>query len=144
MSKSDPSETACLFLTDDADSIAFKIRKAKTDSISEVFYNAESRPEVANLLDIFAALTRQSGPELSKQYAGKQVSKLKSDLTDALVDHFAPIARRIEELNAQPDVVDQVLTEGADHAREIAHCTMDHLSQAIGLYRPSLQPRATS
>jgi tRNA synthetases class I (W and Y) len=59
MSKSDPSEVACLFLTDDADRIAFKIRKAKTDSIPEVYYDLENRAEVANLLDILAALTRQ-------------------------------------------------------------------------------------
>jgi hypothetical protein len=84
------------------------------------------------------------GSEVYAQYEGKQVAKLKGDLTAALVDHFAPISARIAQLNAQPDVVDQVLLDGAEYASEMAERTLDHLRDAVGLYRPVIGSTTTT
>src|SRR5690349_12752584 len=92
MSKSDPSEQSRISLTDDADAIALKIRRAKSDSILGVSYDPEQRPEASNLLTIFAALAERPRSEIEALYADTSFSEFKSRLADLAVEKLAPIA----------------------------------------------------
>jgi tryptophanyl-tRNA synthetase len=134
MSKSDPSDLSRINLTDDADTIAKKIRKAKTDpdALPESKEGLAGRPEAANLLGIYAALSEAGIEEVIQQFAGQQFSKLKQDLADLAVDKLSPIAGEMQRLMADPGHIDAVLKDGSDRARAIAAPIMDDVRRIIG------------
>ena len=137
MSKSDPSDFSRINLTDDADAIALKIRKAKTDP--EPLPSDEAglarRPEAENLVGIYAALTDKSRAEALRDIGGAQFSTFKAALADAAVARLAPIGAEMKRLLDSPDYVDEVLRDGAERARAIAAPIMDSVKDIVGFLR---------
>jgi tryptophanyl-tRNA synthetase len=121
MSKSDPSDQSRINLNDDADTIAKKIRRARTDP-EPLPGNAEglaSRPEARNLIGIYAALSDRSAGDVLREFAGAEFSRFKAQLTDLCVDKLGPISAEMKRLTADPAHVDGLLANGAARARAI-------------------------
>jgi len=137
MSKSDPSEYAHIALTDDADAIVQKIRKAKTDAepLPGEPAGLAGRPEADNLVGIFAALGDETKADVLRRFAGSSFSAFKNALADLTVARLGPIRAEILRLNADPAHVDSVLASGADKARTIARPVMDAVKDIVGLLR---------
>ncbi len=137
MSKSDPSDYARINLTDDADTIAQKIRKAKTDPepLPGEEAGLESRPEADNLVGIYAALAGTDRATVLKEYGGAQFSVFKTALADLSVAKLSPIAGEMRRLTADPGYIDDVLARGAHQAREIAGPVMDAVKDIVGFLR---------
>src|SRR5918911_173966 len=137
MSKSDPSDFSRINLTDDADAVALKFRKAKTDP--EPLPSDEAglahRPEADNLVGIYAALTDSSKAATLRDYGGAQFSTFKAALADAAVARLAPIGAEMKRLLDSPDHTDQVLRDGAERARAIAAPIMDSVKDVVGFLR---------
>ncbi len=137
MSKSDPSDYSRINLTDDADAVAQKIRKAKTDP--EPLPGEEAglahRPEADNLVGIFAALRGQTKPDLLRDFGGAQFSTFKAALVDLAVDRLGPIGAEMKRLNADPGHIDAVLADGAERASVLARGTMEAVKDIVGLIR---------
>ena len=132
MSKSDPSEQSRISLIDDADAIALKIRRAKSDSILGVSYDPEKRPEASNLLTIFAALAERPRSEIETLYADTSFSEFKSRLADLAVEKLAPIAGEMRRLQADPGHLDRILRDGAERAGAIAEKVLAQAYDAVG------------
>ena len=137
MSKSDPSEFAHIALTDDADVIAQKIRRAKTDPepLPSEIEGLKGRPEADNLVGIFAALGEETKEGVLRRFGGGQFSTFKNALADLAVAKLAPIRSEILRLDADPAHVDSVLADGAERARAIARPIMDQAKDVLGLIR---------
>lgn len=135
MSKSDPSDYSRITLTDDADTIAKKIRKATSDSIEGVTYDPEGRPEVANLLTIYAALTYSTAQAVAEKYASASTSSFKSNLSEIAVEKLSPITARMRELMNDHSTLDAILRDGANRARAIAQPILDATMQRVGFLR---------
>ena len=137
MSKSDSSEYSHIALTDDADTIVQKIRKAKTDPhpLPSEVAGLSGRPEADNLIGIFAALTDVTKTEVLRRFAGSQFSSFKNALADAAIERLKPIRAEILRLANDPTYVDSVLAGGADKARTIAEPNMDAIKDILGLIR---------
>jgi tryptophanyl-tRNA synthetase len=137
MSKSDPSDYSRINLTDDADAIAQKIRKAKTDPepLPSEEKGLETRPEADNLVGIYAALANRPKADLLAQFGGAQFSGFKSSLVDLAVEKLSPIAAEMKRLTADQAYVDQVLADGSDRARAIAAETMSAVKDIVGMVR---------
>jgi tryptophanyl-tRNA synthetase len=137
MSKSDPSDLSRINLTDDADAIATKIRKAKTDPeplpMDEGGY--ASRPEADNLTGIYAALTGKPKAAVISEFAGQQFSVFKKALADAAVAKLEPMGREIKRMMDDPAEIDRILVDGASRARAIAKPVMDEVKDIVGLIR---------
>lgn len=132
MSKSDSSDMSRINLTDDADTISLKIRRAKSDSIQGVSYDAENRPEASNLLTIFAALSDQNRAQVEAEYADAQFSTLKSDLADLAVAKLAPIAEEMRRLLDDLGELDRQLEAGARRANERADTIIKEVNDIVG------------
>jgi tryptophanyl-tRNA synthetase len=132
MSKSDASPNAAIALTDDAAAIRRKIRRAVTDSGSEVVA-APEKPALTNLLTIYSLLSGEPIPALEARYTGKGYGAFKTDLAEVVVSSLAPIQARLAELDANPDIARSVLAEGADRARARAIPKMAEVRDRMGL-----------
>jgi tryptophanyl-tRNA synthetase len=134
MSKSDESDMSRINLTDDADTIANKIRRAKTDPLPLPASKDElkDRPEAENLLAIHAALSDQSLDASIAQFAGRQFSVFKPALADLMVARLEPINTRMRRLMADPAQIDRILHDGAARARAIATPVMDAVKRQVG------------
>lgn len=137
MSKSDPSDYSRINLTDDADAIAQKIRKAKTDPepLPTEEKGLAARPEAENLVSIYAALADSTVADVLKDFGGAQFSSFKSALADVAVSKLAPIAGEMRRLMGDSGYIDRVLAEGATKARTIASETMNGVKDIVGLLR---------
>jgi tryptophanyl-tRNA synthetase len=137
MSKSDASDYSRINLTDDADTIAQKIRKAKTDPepLPTEEKGLETRPEADNLVGIYAALSGHSKQEVLRDFGGGQFSSFKNALVELCVVKLAPIASEMKRLVADPGHVDAILVDGADRARAIAEETMLKTKDVMGFVR---------
>ncbi|ELR14070.1 tryptophan-tRNA ligase [Acanthamoeba castellanii str. Neff] len=133
MSKSDPNDRSRINLTDSKDEILFKLQKAKTDPLPGIVYDPENRPELANLLSIFSALTNRSVESLCHEYADAKMPDFKNALAPHLVDTVGPIGERIRELRDKPQWVEDVLQQGASRARTIARRNLQEVKQVIGM-----------
>lgn len=138
MSKSDTSDYARINMTDDQDAIALKLRKAKTDPlpIPATAAGLEGRPEAANLLGIWAALSDSSLDAALAQFGGSAFSDFKRDLTDLAVARLAPINAEMRRLLADPGTIDAVLKEGGERARALSQPIMDRVKEIVGFLRP--------
>jgi tryptophanyl-tRNA synthetase len=136
MSKSDPSNLSRINLIDDADAIANKIKKAKTDAgtVPGDRDGLKDRPEVQNLAGIFAALTDRKVDDILHDYNGQGFGAFKSALADAMVAHLAPITAEYRRLLSDPAEIDRTLTDGAARARTIAAPIMDEVRRAVGFW----------
>src|SRR3989442_2944763 len=139
MSKSDASDNSRINLTDDADTIAQKIRKAKTDPepLPSEEKGLENRPEADNLVGIYSALSERSKADILKEFGGGQFSNFKNSLVELCVAKLAPIASGLKRLVANPGHVDAILVDGADRARAIAVETMKATKDIVGFVRKS-------
>jgi tryptophanyl-tRNA synthetase len=137
MSKSDPSDYSRINLTDDADAIAQKVRKAKTDAepLPSEAKGLEGRPEAENLVAIYAALTEASVDDVLRQHGGAQFSSFKAALVDIAVSKLAPIAGEMRRLLADPSHIDAVLADGSRRAKAMAHETMTAVKDIVGFVR---------
>ncbi|OSI51549.1 tryptophan--tRNA ligase [Bradyrhizobium canariense] len=137
MSKSDASDNSRINLTDDADTIAQKVRKAKTDPepLPTEEKGLEARPEADNLVGIFAALSGRSKADVLRDFGGGQFSSFKNALVDLCVTKLAPIAGEMKRLVAAPGHIDAILNDGADRARAIADETMKLSKDIVGFIR---------
>ena len=137
MSKSDSSDNSRINLTDDADTIAQKIRKAKTDPepLPSEEKGLEARPEADNLVGIFAALSGRTKADVLGEFGGGQFSGFKNSLVELCVAKLAPIASEMKKLVADPGHVDAILVDGSDRARAIADETMKLTRDIVGFIR---------
>lgn len=135
MSKSDESDYSRLVMTDSADAIALKIRKAKTDPLPmpETAEAMAERPEAANLIQIYAALANQTKPQVISDYAGRSFSDFKKDLADLCVSVLGPIGGEMKRLMDDPTEIDKVLKLGTERAREIAEPILAETKALMGL-----------
>jgi tryptophanyl-tRNA synthetase len=134
MSKSDPSDLSRLNLTDDADTIAKKIRKAKTDPepLPTEKEGLKGRPEADNLAGIYAALSGESVEKVLGQYGGGQFSVFKNALADLAVAKLGPVGEETKRLQADRAYVESVLRDGSDRARAIAAPIMRKAREIVG------------
>ena len=135
MSKSDPSDLSRITLTDDENAIAKKIRKAKSDKdvLPDTSEGLEGRPEAANLLGIFAALSDIEIEKVINNYGGKNFSKLKGDLADLAIAKLSPFQDEMRRLVLDINYIDSVLSAGADCARALSEPVLREVRDIIGL-----------
>ncbi|WP_337189329.1 tryptophan--tRNA ligase [Phenylobacterium sp.] len=136
MSKSDPSDYSRINLTDDADAIAQKIRKARTDAepLPETAEGLEGRAEAKNLIGIYAALAGKAEAEVLAEYAGQGFGAFKPRLADLAVAVMGPIGGEMRRLLSDPGEIDRVLTDGAGRARAIAAPTLAEVKALVGFW----------
>lgn len=137
MSKSDSSDFSRIHLKDDADTIALKIRKAKTDPnpIPQTQDELEQRPEAKNLLTLYAAMQHCSLQDACNTFSGASFSVFKDALTDVLVESLRPISTRIHHLMGEPTALDHLLKQGAENASHHAENTLKEVQDLIGILR---------
>ena len=137
MSKSDPSDMSRINLTDDADTIMQKVKKAKTDPepLPDDIKGLEARPEAANLVGVYAAMASIGVSEVLNQFAGKGFGAFKPALADLLVEKLAPINTRFADLRQDRAALDAILRTGAEKARTLAAPTLSAAYDALGLVR---------
>ncbi len=137
MSKSDPSDMSRINLTDDADTIARKIRKAKTDPapLPDNVEGLADRPEARNLVNIYAALADTTPEAVIADHAGQQFGTFKPSLADLAVAKLAPISEEMDRLMQDVDQIDRILGRGAERAREIAAPILERTYDIVGMVR---------
>ncbi|GAD58377.1 tryptophan--tRNA ligase [Brevundimonas sp. BAL450] len=137
MSKSDPSDMSRINLTDDADAIAGKIRKSKTDMgvMPAPDEALDDRPEVKNLIAIYAALSDQSREQVTAEFAGQGFGAFKPKLAELAVSSLAPVTAEMRRLMNDPAEIDRVLKSGAERAAEIADPVVDEVKRIVGFWR---------
>ncbi|KAG1647905.1 Tryptophan--tRNA ligase [Nymphon striatum] len=135
MSKSDPSDASRINMTDDADAIAKKIRKAKTDpdALPSEIAGLADRPDARNLVNIYAALNDQSVEDVLRDVGGQQFGTFKPALADLAVSKLAPISTEMARLMAEPDEIDRILAKGAAQAREITAPILKKTYEIVGM-----------
>jgi tryptophanyl-tRNA synthetase len=137
MSKSDPSDMTRINMTDDADAIMSKIKKATTDPnpLPEDIEGLKGRPEVENLVGIYAATTERTPAEVLKEFGGKGFGVFKPALAETLAAKLSPIAAEMRRLNADSAALDAILKDGAERARAIAAPIMAEVRERVGFWR---------
>ncbi len=137
MSKSDPSDMTRINLTDDADTILSKFKKATTDPqpLPESADGLEGRPEVANLVGIYSALAEMSQAEVLKEFGGKGFGVFKPALAEVAVQKLAPIAAEQRRLMGDIATLDAMLRDGAERANAIAEPVMEDVRRVVGFWR---------
>ena len=138
MSKSDPSDLSRINMTDDADAIAKKIRKAKTDpdDLPAAPDQFDGRPEAANLMGIYAALADIDIAEVCNKFGGQQFSAFKQELADLAVETLAPMQDELRRLMGDETHVDTVIADGVPRARAIAEPVLAEVHDIVGFLRP--------
>ncbi|QGM46319.1 tryptophan--tRNA ligase [Methylocystis heyeri] len=137
MSKSDASEYSRINLSDDADQIAQKIRKAKTDPepLPSEEKGLEGRPEANNLVGIFAALSSRAKTDVLSEFGGANFSSFKNALVDLSVAKLSPITAQMRRIREDEGYIDQVLRDGSERARAIARENMNAVKDIVGFLR---------
>jgi tryptophanyl-tRNA synthetase len=138
MAKSDESDFSRINMGDDAETIRLKIRRAKTDPhpLPSDSAELESRPEAANLLGIYAALSGETLEQTVARFAGSEFSKFKDALAERLIETLAPIEADRARLMAEPGYIDGILRRGAERARAIAEPVLARTYELVGMLRP--------
>ncbi len=137
MSKSDPSDLSRINLTDDRDTIAAKLRKAKTDPepLPSEVDGLGGRPEAQNLVGIYAALSGRTTADVLSQFGGGQFSGFKTALTELAVETLGPVGAEMKRLMDDAAYIDSVLKDGGERASAIARPVMDGVKDIIGFIR---------
>jgi tryptophanyl-tRNA synthetase len=138
MSKSDPSDQSRINLNDDPETIALKVRRAKTDPepLPSEAEGLAHRPEARNLVGIYAALDDSDHAAVLREHGGKGFGDFKKVLADLLVDKLTPIAAETKRLLADPGTIDAILREGAGRAAAIADPIVAKAEDLVGFLRP--------
>lgn len=132
MSKSAESDNSRINLTDTADEIVMKIKKAKSDIVQGVSYDEANRPEISNLINIFASISGVDKQKIVEKYASSSISDFKKDLADILVFHLEPISKKIDDLMNNQDYLDQILQEGSKKSSDIATQNISKVKNIMG------------
>lgn len=137
MSKSAESDMSRINLTDDAETIADKIKRAKTDPLPlpETVEELKDRPEANNLITIYAALSAKTKAEIVAEFAGQQFSQFKPKMAELCVAQLSPITARMRELMADTGEIDRILARGAEKARSIAEPVMRDVTKLMGFWK---------
>lgn len=137
MSKSAESDMSRINLTDDADTIADKIKRAKTDPLPmpESVEELKDRPEADNLITIYAALSNKSKKDVVAEFAGQQFSQFKPKMAELCVSQLSPITTRMRELMEDTGEIDRILARGAEKARAIADPVMRDTTKLMGFWK---------
>jgi len=135
MSKSDENQNSCIFLTDDAETIRKKISRAVTDSGSEIVYDPEHKPAVANLMTIYHHMRGLTMKEIETLFQGKGYGDFKKELADVVIEHLAPITAKILEYREHPEELAAILDHGRDEAKKMASEKMKIVRDRVGLGR---------
>ena len=143
MSKSDSNPNNILALLDPPSLVTKKIKKAVTDTETEVRFDPQNKPGISNLLTIFAAVTNQAIASLENTYQCTGYGKFKNDLAEALVAFITPIQNHHQQLRQDMNYLNQVLHEGAINAMQRANITLNRVKEAIGLIRDSYRLQKT-
>ncbi len=135
MSKSDPSDQSRINLTDDANTIAQKFRKARTDPepLPETYGELKDRPEARNLVDIYAALAGISTDDVMAEHGGAGWGQFKPRLAEVAVETMGPIGAEMNRLMADPGEIDRILGDGAARAEEIAAPILARTYEIVGM-----------
>ncbi len=135
MSSSDPSDMTRINMTDDADAIAKKIRKAKTDpdALPSEVDGLSERPEARNLVNIYAALSDQTAEQVLAEVGGKQFGEFKPMLSELAVSKLAPISSEMARLMGEEAEIDRILANGAEKARAIAAPILQQTYDIVGM-----------
>ncbi|MEM9738570.1 MAG: tryptophan--tRNA ligase [Pseudomonadota bacterium] len=140
MSKSDPADTSRINLIDDTDTIAKKIKKAKTDTLGDMPVDVDGfkgRPEVENLVGIYTALSGDSFEQVLAEYGGQGFGKFKPALADLACEKLAPVTAEMRRLLEDPGEIDTQLSRGAESARDIATPILQEVREVIGFWKPT-------
>jgi len=140
MSKSDPSDYSRINLLDDADAIAQKVRKARTDPepLPETAEGLAARPEADNLVGVYAALSGLSKAEVLARYAGQGFGTFKPALADLAVSVLGPISAEMRRLVGDPAEIDRILAAGAERASAAAEPVVAEAKRIVGFWRSSI------
>ncbi|NVK99885.1 tryptophan--tRNA ligase, partial [Ruegeria pomeroyi] len=135
MSKSDPSDMSRINMTDDADAIAQKIRKAKTDpdALPSEIDGLEGRPDARNLINIYAALADRSVEQVLADVGGKQFGEFKPMLAELAVAKLSPISSEMARLMNDQAEIDRILARGAERARAITAPILKRTYEIVGM-----------
>jgi tryptophanyl-tRNA synthetase len=134
MSKTDPDPNSCIYLNDSDDVITKKIKRAVTDSGSEITYD-DAKPGVKNLIGIQAAITGRAPSEIVASYAGKQYGHLKVGTAEVVAQAVKPIREKAQHLLGDLAYLDQILARGAERARTRAQKKLDLVGERVGFLR---------
>ena len=134
MSKSSPNPQSRIDITDTDKTLRKKIQKSLTDSESYISYDADARPGVVNLVNIYSALSGETVEEVYKRYEGKEwfTADLKRDLADILVEKLGPIREEVIRLQNDQSYLNQVLQNGAERARTVAQENIQTIHKMLG------------
>ncbi len=137
MSKSDESDYSRINLTDNAEAIAVKIKKAQTDAepLPMAVEGLKDRPGADNLVTIYAALKGCSRADVLAEFGGQQFSVFKPALAAVAVEHLTPITARMNDLLAHPDKIDRILAEGTEKARALAEPVLREAMDIMGFWK---------
>ena len=137
MSKSAESDMTRINLTDDADTITKKIKKAKTDAepVPSNEDEFENRPEAKNLMTIYSALSGEDMNSLFNQYGGQGFGDFKKALIDVAVSHLEPITSRMNQLMANPQEIDEILASGGERCNALAKPFLDQTMDIMGFWK---------
>jgi tryptophanyl-tRNA synthetase len=135
MSKSRP-DAGTLNLLDDSSVLAKKIKRAVTDTETDIRYDPATKPGVSNLLVILAAVSGSTVAEAEAQLSGQGYGGLKAAVADAVVAFAEPFAKRVNELMADPAEIDRILARGAEQARPVAAATVAEVYERVGFVPP--------
>ena len=137
MSKSGESDMERINMTDDADTISKKLKKARTDPepLPDNLKGLKDRPEARNLVDIYAGLADMTSEAVIAEYAGAGWGRFKPALADLAVEKLGPISKEMSRLMAEPDEIDRILANGAERAEAIAKPILDRTYDIVGLVR---------
>ena len=138
MSKSDPSDASRINLTDDADTISKKVRKATTDPlpVPSTVEEMEGRPEVKNLVGIYGALADMTAEQVLAQFGGQGFGAFKPALADLAVEKLAPVGEAMRRYLADPAEIDRILADGAECAAAVAEPVLAETREIVGFWRP--------
>jgi tryptophanyl-tRNA synthetase len=130
MSKSDENPNGSIFLLDDADTITKKIKRAVTDSGTEISFD-ESRPAIRNLLTIYQLLTGKTADECVVRFQGKGYGQFKGELAEATVEFLRPFQERVQRYDDES--LKKILSNGAEKAKSVANVTLKSVYQKMGI-----------
>jgi tryptophanyl-tRNA synthetase len=136
MSKSDESDYSRINLTDNAETIALKIRKAKTDPLPfpAAVEELAARPDIDNLVTIYAALDERTKAEVVKEFSGQQLSGFKNKLSDLAVEKMSPITARMADFLKDPAEIDRMILRALEKPRALAEKTLKEVKDTVGLW----------
>lgn len=132
MSKSDENEKSTIFLTDSDKEIVNKIKRAVTDSGSEIKFS-EDKAGVSNLITLYSIATGKSISDIEKEFDGKGYGEFKTTVGEAVAEYINPIRTKFEEIRADKNYLQEVLKKGSDEARNVAHKTLRKVYKKVGL-----------